>query len=99
VSESDCLQRFAELDRRLVAAVKGIKLLASVSWPASVQAQFLEGWNAGRPQLPNVEYAKFDYSDVRNELEAVTRAADPGHPVGEFLRRTAEWPTNSTANS
>jgi len=90
VSESDCLQHFAELDRRLVAAVKGIKLLASVSWPASLQAQFIEGWNAGRPQLPNVEYAKFDYSPARAELAAVSGAADPGHPIGDYLRRTAE---------
>jgi hypothetical protein len=90
VNESDSLQHFAELDRRVVAAVRGIKLLASVSWPASVQAQFLEGWNAGRPQLPNVEYAKFDYSEARAELEAVSSAADPGHPVGDFLRRTAD---------
>jgi len=90
VNESDSLQHFAELDRRVVAAVRGIKLLASVSWAASVQAQFLEGWNVGRPQLPNVEYAKFDYSAARAELEAVSNAADAGHPVGDFLRRTAE---------
>jgi hypothetical protein len=55
-----------------------------------VQAQFLEGWNAGRPQLPNVEYPKFDYSPARAELEAVFTAADADHPVGDFLRRTAE---------
>ena len=90
MNESDSLQHFAELDRRLVAAVRGIKLLASVSWPASVQVQFLDNWTAGRPQLPNVEYAKFDYSNVRDELEAVRHAADPAHPVGEFLCRTAE---------
>ena len=41
------LTAFAELDRRLVAAVKGIKLLGAVSWPASVQTQFLEGWSRG----------------------------------------------------
>lgn len=83
------LERFAELDRRLVAAVRGIKLLASLSWPAVVQTEFLETWRAGRPQLPVVEYAKFDYSAVREELEAVRVAADAGHPVGDYLRRTA----------
>jgi uncharacterized protein (TIGR02421 family) len=90
VSQSDSLQRFAELDRRLVAAVKGIKLLASVSWPAVVQTQFLQTWSAGRPQLPNVEYAKFDYSPAREELRAVCAAADAGHPVGDYLQRTAQ---------
>ena len=37
------LERFAELDRRLVAAVKGIKLLRSVSWPSSVQSAVSRG--------------------------------------------------------
>ena len=84
------LERFAELDRRMVAAVRGIKLLASISWPAVVQTEFLETWRTGRPRLPVVEYARFDYSPVREELEAVRIAADAGHPVGDYLRRTAD---------
>ena len=44
----ETLTRFAALDRRLVAAVKGIKLLAAVSWPASVQSLFLQNWHSGR---------------------------------------------------
>ena len=84
------LQLFAELDRRLVAAVRGIKLLSLVSWPASVQSAFLEGWRSGRPQLPAVDYAKGDYTRTREELEAVFLAADTGHPVGDYLRRTAQ---------
>ncbi len=88
------MDRFTELDRRLVAAVKGIKLLSLVSWPASTQAAFLDGWHSGCPQLPNVEYEKTDYSGTREELEAVFLAADPGHPVGDYLRRTAQsWRT------
>jgi uncharacterized protein (TIGR02421 family) len=89
-ADAAAVDRFGELDRRLVAAVRGIKLLASVSWPVNVQTEFLEGWKAGRPQLPNVEYAKFDYSEAREELRAVCVAADAGHPVGDYLVRTAE---------
>jgi len=84
------LTRFAELDRRLVAAVKGIKLLASVSWPANVQTSFLELWRAGRPQLPKVEYAATDFSRTREELEDIFLKADAQHPVGDYLRRTAQ---------
>ena len=84
------LQLFAELDRRLVAAVRGIKLLSLVSWPASVQAAFVESWRSGQPQLPAVEYAKGDYTRTREELEAVFLAADSGHPVGDYLRLTAQ---------
>jgi uncharacterized protein (TIGR02421 family) len=84
------LTRFAELDRRLVAAVKPIKLLASVSWPANVQTSFLELWRAGRPQLPKVEYAATDFSRTREELEDIFLKADAQHPVGDYLRRTAQ---------
>jgi uncharacterized protein (TIGR02421 family) len=89
-ADTSQMDRFAEFDRRLVAAVKGIKLLSLVSWPASVQAAFLNAWRSGSPQLPNVEYEKNDYSRTREELEAIFLGADPGHPVGDYLRRTAQ---------
>jgi uncharacterized protein (TIGR02421 family) len=84
------LSRFAELDRRLVAAVKGIKLLGSVSWPMNVQSTFLETWRSGRPQLPKVDYATSDFSRTREELEDIFLQADAQHPVGDYLRRTAQ---------
>ena len=91
MAESDAtLSRSAELDRRLVAAVKGIKLLASVSWPATVQKKFLQGWQSGNPQLPKVEYARPDFATTREELEDIFLAADAQHPVGDYLRRTAQ---------
>ena len=84
------LDRYTELDRRLVAAVKGIKLLGAVSWPASVQAGFLQAWHAGSPQLPVVEYPRNDFTRAREELGAIQREADAQHPVGDYLRRTAQ---------
>jgi uncharacterized protein (TIGR02421 family) len=84
------LERIAELDRRLVAAVKGIKLLAALSWPASAQEAFLAGWHAKNPQLPVVAYAKSDSSRTREELEAIFLAADAAHPLGDYLRRSAQ---------
>ncbi len=86
----DRLDRFAELDRRLVAAVKGIKLLASVSWPMSVQSEFLQRWHAGRPQLPAVSYTPTDFTATREELLAIAHLADASHPVGDYLQRTAQ---------
>jgi len=84
------LDSITELDRRLVAAVKGIKLLAAVSWPASVQQTFLEQWHAGRPQLPQVGYAASDFSRTREELEDIYLQADTQHPLGDYLRRSAQ---------
>lgn len=74
----------------MVAAVKGIKLLGALSWPASAQEQFLAGWRAKNPQLPAVEYAKSDFSRTREELQSVFLGADAGHPLGDYLRRSAQ---------
>ncbi len=90
IAETDSLKRLAELDRRLVAAVKGIRLLGSVSWPASVQVAFLNQWRAGNPGLPVIEYARPGYAAARAEIESIRDAADPKHPVGEYIRRNAE---------
>ena len=94
VDSAAALNTLTELDARLVAAVKGIKLLGAVSWPSAVQAQFLDNWRAGRTLLPKVEYAVGDLSRPREELEDIFLAADPQHPVGDYLRRTAQsWRT------
>jgi uncharacterized protein (TIGR02421 family) len=86
----DTLARFAELDKRLVAAVKGIKLLASVSWPMSVQSVFIDNWRAGRAELPKVDYVRCDFTQTREELEAIFLEAQSEHPVGDYLQRTAQ---------
>jgi uncharacterized protein (TIGR02421 family) len=79
----------AALDERLCKAARGIQLLGMVSWPASAQAPFLEAWHAGRPRLPQIEYARRDFSETRRELEAIAVAADPQHPLGAYLIESA----------
>ena len=82
------VSRHAELDARLCEAVKPIKLMADVSWPSKVRDRFLQGWHAGNPSLPQVEYPKRDFSSVHEVLREIHDKADPGHPLGEYLRRT-----------
>ena len=84
------LAHHAALDQRLVAAVKGIRLLESVSWPAQAQEEFLGGWRSGRVAMPRIEYQKNDFTEVRAELEVVDKAADPNHPIGRYLHLTSE---------
>jgi uncharacterized protein (TIGR02421 family) len=84
------LEFHADLDRRLVAAVRGIRLLGAISWPAPTQASFLAQWHDGKASLPQIEYAKADHSDARAEILAVHDAADPQHPVGDYIRRSAQ---------
>lgn len=86
--------RHAVLDARLVEAVRGIRLLQTVSWPAHVQEEFLDGWRRGQAKLPLIEYPRLDFAAVRSELDAIRLAADPDHPLGQYLQRTAEsWAT------
>ena len=82
------------LDARMVKAARRIKLLSMASWPSSVQAPFLERHARGNPVLPQVEYPAHDFGEVRRELEAVTRQADPDHPLGRYLIESARsWDT------
>lgn len=74
----------------MTAAVRGIRLLETLSWPASAQETFLAAWKIGRIHLPKIDYPKDDYTTVRAELDAVTAGADPDHPLGQYLQRTAE---------
>jgi uncharacterized protein (TIGR02421 family) len=83
------LDHHAALDARMVAAVRPIRLLSAASWPASVQIRFLADAERGNLKLPEVEYPRFDLAETRDELDAVANAADPDHPVGEYLRRSA----------
>jgi uncharacterized protein (TIGR02421 family) len=84
------LTHHAALDARLVAAVRPIRMLEAVSWPAQVQEAFLAAWRVGRIAMPRIEYPRFDLKEVRAELDAVHRAADPDHPLGHYLQQTSE---------
>ncbi|WP_449427352.1 flavohemoglobin expression-modulating QEGLA motif protein [Rhodanobacter umsongensis] len=94
------LQRYAVLDQRLLAAVKGIRILPTVAWPASLEDRMIAAYGQGRFVLPEVTYARPDLGAARAELEAIEReaggsdasTADPidADPIGDYLRRTAE---------
>lgn len=80
----------AALDARMVKAVRGIRLLTLVSWPLQVQQQFLAQWaRGGGPVLPQFTYPKHDFSEARSELDAIINAADPDHPLGNYLDESA----------
>ena len=84
------LESYAALDKRLLAAVRGINILSTVSWPASLEDRMIEAYGKGQYALPEVSYRKPDLSDVRRELTAIESEASGGDPLCEYLRRTAE---------
>ena len=79
----------AALDARMVEAVKDIRLLALVSWPAGQEVHFLADYQRGVVQLPQPEYPKLDFSQARFELDAIAASADPTHPLGIYLIESA----------
>ncbi|RDS83311.1 flavohemoglobin expression-modulating QEGLA motif protein [Dyella psychrodurans] len=84
------LEPYAALDKRLLAAVRGINILATVSWPASLEDRMIEEYGRGQYALPEVTYKRPDLSEARKELEAIETEAGVSDPLGDYLRRTAE---------
>jgi len=87
-------KRYAGLDKRLVRAVRDIRVLDMVAWPAAVERRFLDDLHHGRETLPHFEYHAPDFSAQRAELAAIAVAADASHPLGAYLQRSAaSWQT------
>jgi uncharacterized protein (TIGR02421 family) len=84
------LQRYAELDKRLLAAARGINILPTVAWPASLENRLIADYSKGRFALPEVTYTRPDLSAARAELAAIERQAGNDDPLGQYLGRTAE---------
>jgi len=89
------LQRYATLDQRLLAAVRGIHVLPTVAWPASLENRMIEAYGRGRFSLPRVSYRVPDLAEARVELAAIEAAAAGADlhdvdPLGDYLRRSAE---------
>jgi uncharacterized protein (TIGR02421 family) len=79
----------ADLDRRASKAARRVRILGTLSWPATVEEQFLEAWHAGRPELPVPPQVQVD-DRADEELKAVRAACDPGDPAQAFVARTAD---------
>jgi uncharacterized protein (TIGR02421 family) len=88
------LEPYAALDQRLLAAVRGIHILPTVAWPASLESRMIEAYSKNRFSLPEVTYARPDLSAARAELAEIETAAGGDaadiDPLGDYLRRTAE---------
>jgi uncharacterized protein (TIGR02421 family) len=78
-----------ELDTALIATAKKIRVLAALAWPTGVEAEFLSGWSAGRPRLPQCRPVPPRLGGTIADLESIAARCDRGHPVGRFLSDTA----------
>ena len=81
---------FREIDEKIVALSKDVKVLNAISWPAEAQDSFLASWKAGNPVIPKVTFAIPDMSQLVRELETLYHSIDTQHPIGKYLFKTAE---------
>ncbi|MCA9704641.1 MAG: DUF1704 domain-containing protein [Myxococcales bacterium] len=87
--EDPALARITALDQELVGIARSIKVLSEIAWPAGIAEQFLAGWRAGRPALPEIVTPSVGLGRELEALEHIAGACDAGHPVGDYVRRTA----------
>jgi uncharacterized protein (TIGR02421 family) len=83
-------ERFAELDKQLVAASKGIKILSTLGWGDLIAHEFLDRWRQGNPKMPEVTYPRFDYHAERDALNQIQKNTSDEHPVGAYIIETAK---------
>ena len=85
------LDSLVALDKELVNASRDIKVLSELAWEPELQIAFVANWQRGKPTLPDIRYAKVDYSPQMAQLESIAgRAAALDHPLGKYLNDTAQ---------
>lgn len=89
LSEAQWLERVRAWDAHLVEAVKPIRVLGPLSWPASAEHAYLEALARGAPRLPSPPRTRLDQARPRAALGALLEHIDEGHPLAAFLGRTA----------
>lgn len=88
----DASAHHGELDARMARAARGIRLLSYASWPNSERVMFLDAYARGQAKLPAYRYPQHDFSEARREFAAIAAAADPAHPLGQYLLESArDW--------
>ena len=81
--------RLQECDRALAAVGRKIRVLNSIAWPVELEDTFLEGWRAGRAALPAPPTKPVFLDQEIATLDARLHQLDRGHPVGDWLYKTA----------
>jgi len=85
------INRVTELDRELVAIIRGFLILGPLSWSVHVQKEFLAGAANNRLELPKISYAKIDYStQISALIKYIKKLGTDAHPAINFLRKNAE---------
>lgn len=88
-SELTALKPFFECDRALVVIGRRIKVLKAIDWPLELEERFLASWQRGKPELPAPPNKPQALADEIGALEALMKRTDRGHPIGNWLYKSA----------
>src|SRR6478672_2419526 len=83
------LHHFIDVDQRLTTVGRRIRVLKVIGWPPALEDRFLDTWRAGRPELPQPQTQPQPLEAETQALDAIMGALDRGHPLGNWLYKTA----------
>lgn len=78
-----------EIDREVVRAAKGIRVLSSIGWRPALEKRFLTAWRRGRRELPRPGTRPKDLSAEVARLEELAGRCSPDDPRQAFIAATA----------
>lgn len=83
------LPALLKLDAKIAKLGGKIRVLSTLAWPVEMEARFLESWRSGKPQMPAPPTHPVDHAATIAALDDILRQLDRGHPVGDWLFKTA----------
>src|SRR5580765_4394513 len=83
------LAAMVESDQELASIGRRIKVLKAIDWPLALEERFLDGWRRGQPKLPEAPSQPKVHAAEMAALKELMRKVDRGHPVGNWLYKTA----------
>jgi uncharacterized protein (TIGR02421 family) len=78
-----------EQDRALIAIGKKIRVLKAIDWPQDMEATFMASYERGNPVLPQPPVRHPDLSGEMDALKRLMSKIDRGHPIGNWLFKSA----------
>jgi uncharacterized protein (TIGR02421 family) len=78
-----------ECDHALVSIGRRIRVLKAIDWPVELEDRFLAAWGRGQPELPTPPTKPKVLADEMSALQALMPRMDRGHPIGNWLFKTA----------
>jgi uncharacterized protein (TIGR02421 family) len=88
-SDDPALATLLECDRALAPIGRRIRVLKAIDWPVELEDCFLTAWKRRQPELPSPPTQPQVLSDEIAALEALMQRIDRGHPLGNWLYKTA----------